>query len=123
MAREDGKVAEMLDGLVGSQQLSIVCTVFMLGWFIFLEKNARGFQALLTRCCSTALMVVVEASVTTASCADGSGWASSVALLECLVEFRHPGNGMRAFDSGAGKNVMEWCLSTSSLWQESSIKV
>jgi hypothetical protein len=31
------------------------------------------------RCCSTAPMVVVEASVTTASCADGSGWASSVA--------------------------------------------
>jgi hypothetical protein len=31
------------------------------------------------RCCSTAPMVVVEASVTTASCADGSEWASSVA--------------------------------------------
>jgi hypothetical protein len=30
-------------------------------------------------CCSTAPMVVVEASVMTASCADGSGLASSVA--------------------------------------------
>jgi hypothetical protein len=38
-----------------------------------------GCQALLIRCCSTAPMVVVEASVTTASCTVGSGWGSSVA--------------------------------------------
>jgi hypothetical protein len=34
-----------------------------------------------------------------------------------------PGNGMRAFDSGAGENVMEWYLNSSSLVQKSSIKV
>jgi hypothetical protein len=29
---------------------------------------------------------------------------------------------MRSFDSGAGENVMEWCLSSSSLCKKSSIK-
>jgi hypothetical protein len=30
---------------------------------------------------------------------------------------------MRAFNSGAGENIMEWCLSASSLRQISSVKV
>jgi hypothetical protein len=118
----------VLDGLVDRQQLSIVCAVFLLGRVHLLEKNARGCQALLMRCSSTAHMVVVEASVTSASCADSSEWASSVACDKLALHSSKAlsngnGNGMRAFDSGAGENVMEWCLSSSSLWQKSSIKV
>jgi hypothetical protein len=36
----------------------------------FLEKVARAYQAFLTRCCSTATMADVEASVTSANGVD-----------------------------------------------------
>jgi hypothetical protein len=74
MARE-GEVArfqhvtEMLHGLVDSQQLSIVGVVFLLG-----RVEILGGQPLSTRCCNTAPMAEVEASVTSAS---GAAW------LEC----------------------------------------
>jgi hypothetical protein len=44
----------------------------------FLGKNAKDCRAFLTRFCSTAPRADVEASVTSASGADGSGCASSV---------------------------------------------
>jgi hypothetical protein len=51
------------------------------------EKKARGCQAFLTRCCSTAPMADVEASVSSASGADGSGCASSVARDKFALHF------------------------------------
>ena len=45
----------------------------------FLEKKASSCQASCTRCCRTAPMAVVEASVTRASGADGSRWARRAA--------------------------------------------
>jgi hypothetical protein len=58
-------------------------------------------------------MAVVEASVTSASGAEGSGCANSVARqtrlarIDGLVEFRRPVDGMKTLDSGAGEKVME----------------
>jgi hypothetical protein len=60
-------MAEMLYSLIDGQQLVIVSAVLLLGQVEFLGKKARGCQAFLTHCCSTADMVDVEASMTIAS--------------------------------------------------------
>jgi hypothetical protein len=39
------------------------------------------------------------------------------------VEFRHPGDGVRSLDSGAGENVMKWCLGGRRVGQKSPIEV
>jgi hypothetical protein len=94
---EDGEVArcqpmaEMLYGLVYGQQLAIVGAVLLLGRVEFLEK-ASGCQAFLTCCCSTAPMENVEASVTSASGAYGSGCASRVARDKLAL---HSSNALR----------------------------
>jgi hypothetical protein len=101
---EDGEVAhfqhvvEMLYSLVDGQQLAVVCTVFLMSWVQFLEKKVRACQAFLKRCCST---VDVEASVTSASGADGSGCASSVARDKFALHF------LKASWS-SGVRVMGW---------------
>jgi hypothetical protein len=56
-------VAEMLYGLVGSQQLPTVSAFF----FYCAGLSFSGCQALSIRCCSTAPMAEVKASVTSAS--------------------------------------------------------
>jgi hypothetical protein len=72
-------MAEMLYGLVDGQQLTIIGAVLLLGRVeFFLQKKASGCQAFSTFCCSTAPMADVWASVTIASGADGSGFASRV---------------------------------------------
>jgi hypothetical protein len=63
-------VAEKLHGLVDSQYFPIVGTVFLL---CRVELLGEECQVLSTRCCSTAPMPEMEASVTSASCAVGSG--------------------------------------------------
>jgi hypothetical protein len=105
---EDGEVArfqhmaEMLYGLVDGQQLAIVGAVLLLGRIEFcLEKNASGCQAFSTCCCSTALMADVEASVTSASGADGSGCVSRVARDKLAL---HSSEALR----NSGVQVMGW---------------
>jgi hypothetical protein len=52
-------------------------------------------------------------------------WEPSTETSDMLrtSKFRRPVNGIRAFDSGTGEHVMEWCLSSSSLRQKSCVKV
>jgi hypothetical protein len=57
------------------------------------EKKARGCKALLTSCYSTAPMAGVEASVTSASGAGGSGYASRVACDKLAL---HSLNALRS---------------------------
>jgi hypothetical protein len=74
-------------------------------------ENARGCHSS-TRCCSTAPMAEVEASVTIASGAVGSGapvnWrvTTHLALFKGPVEIRRPRDWMRALDSGTGESVI-----------------
>jgi hypothetical protein len=66
-------------------------------------------------------MADLEASVTSASRADGSGCASILALFECLEELRCPGDDVGALDTGARQNVVEWCLIGSCVGQKSPV--
>jgi hypothetical protein len=70
-------------------------------------------------------MADVEASVTYASGADGSGYASreALALIGCLEELRYPGDGVGALDSGAGQKVVQWCPCGSCVGPESPVEV
>jgi hypothetical protein len=44
-----------------------------------------------------------------------------LALFESLVKFRRPGDGVGALDSGAGENILQWCLGGSRVGQKPSI--
>jgi hypothetical protein len=46
-----------------------------------------------------------------------------LALFEGLEEFRCPGDGMGALDSGARENVVQWCLGDRRVRQKSSIEI
>jgi hypothetical protein len=52
-----------------------------------LEKKARGCQEFLTRCCSTAPMADVEASVPSVRRSDGSGCASNMERDKFALHF------------------------------------
>jgi hypothetical protein len=93
-------MAEMLHGFVDGQQLAVVGAVLLLGRVEFFREG-EGLPAFLTRCCSTATMGDVEASVTSASGADGSGCASRVARDKLAL---HSSKALRS----SGVQVMEW---------------
>jgi hypothetical protein len=93
-------MAEVLHGFVDGQQLAVIGAVFLLGHVEFFEK-ARGCQAFSTRCCSTAPMADVEASVTSASGGDVSGCTSRVACDKLAL---HSSNAFRS----SGVQVMGW---------------
>jgi hypothetical protein len=82
MIREDHEmvsfqhVAEVFHGFVYSQQNAIVSAVFLLCWVELLGEESEGLP---TRCCSTAPMAEIEASVTSARGTEGSGCANNVA--------------------------------------------
>jgi hypothetical protein len=40
-----------------------------------------------------------------------------------VLEFRCPGDGVTAFDSGAGENVVKWCLMFRRMGQKSPVDV
>jgi hypothetical protein len=85
MVHEDGEVAhfqhvaEMLQGLVDSQQLSIVGTVFLLGRLELLGKECEGLPGVIDTLLQHGPMAEVEATVTNASSAAGPVGASRVA--------------------------------------------
>jgi hypothetical protein len=94
-------VAEILYVLVDGQQFAVICAVFLLGRVIFLEKKAKGCQAFWTRCLGMAPMADVEASVTSASGADGSGCACRVACDKLAL---HSSKALMS----SGVQVMGW---------------
>jgi hypothetical protein len=83
------------------------------------EKKARGYQAFLTRSCSTAPMEDVESSVTSAVVQVARMdrgvpvvWrvTNSPCTFEGLVDLRCPRGGEKALDFGSGEDVVKWCL-------------
>jgi hypothetical protein len=46
-----------------------------------------------------------------------------LALFEILEEFQCPVNGVGTLDSGAGENVVQWCLGGRSVGQKSPVEV
>jgi hypothetical protein len=74
-------------------------------------------------------MAHVEASVTSANGADGSGCASRearvkfFALIDCFEELWCPGDGVSALDSVAGQNVVQWCMGGSCVGQKSPVEI
>jgi hypothetical protein len=92
----------MLYGLVDGQQFAIIGAVLLLGRIeFFLEKKASGCQAFSTFFCNKAPMADVEASATSASCADGSGCASTVAREKLAL---HSSKALK----GSGVQVIGW---------------
>jgi len=69
-------VSEVLHRLVDGRQLSVVGTILLCAVLNFFEKNARGCQVCRLRCCNTAPMAVIEASVTKAMGVAPSGLES-----------------------------------------------
>jgi hypothetical protein len=82
----------MLYALVDGQQLVVISAVLLLAGLSSVEK-VSGCQAFSICCCSTAPMADMEASVTSASGADGSGCASRVARDKLAV---HSSNALRS---------------------------
>jgi hypothetical protein len=130
MVGEDDKVArlqhvaEMLYGLVDGQQLAVVCAVFLLGRVEFLGEGVLdallqygthgGRGGIFDECKWRGWIGVCQWSV---------AGQTRLALFEGLVEFGCPGDGVGALESGAGENVMKWCLGCRRMGQESRVEV
>jgi hypothetical protein len=50
-------------------------------------------------------------------------WQTRLTLFKVLEEFRSPGDGVGALDSGAREKVVQWCLGGRRVGQKSSIDV
>jgi hypothetical protein len=107
-------VAEMLHGLVDSQ-FEVGSAVFLLCWIELLGKVGEGLPGVV----DTWLQHRTHGEV----CQWCGARQTRLALIESPVEFRRPGDGMRTLGSGAGENVMERCLGSSSVGQKPPIKV
>jgi hypothetical protein len=101
-------VAEMLYGILNGQQLAAVCAVFLLNRVEFLGEESERLPGVL----DSLLQHYAHGRHGGIRGANGSEcpleWR--LAHFEGLVNFRRPGNGVRALDSGARENVMKWCL-------------
>lgn len=70
-------------------------------------------------------MADVEATLTSASGADGLGYrmTKSSCTFEGFVKFRCPGDEVATLDSGAGENIVKWCLGSRHVGQKSSVEI
>jgi hypothetical protein len=123
-------VTKVFHGLVYRQQFAIVRAVTLLCGINFLEKKARSCQSLATRCCRTAPRADVEASVTSANGAEGSGCANRVACdrldLHALNASLSSGvqlMGCEPSTLGPERRLMKWCLYSGSVGQKPSVKI
>jgi hypothetical protein len=123
-------MAEMLHGLVHSQQFAVVRAVLLLGWVQLPVEEGEGLpgvvDALLqhsTHGGSGGVRDQCERRGRDRVCQESGPRQTRLALFEGPVEIRRPGDWMRAFHSGAGESGVERCLGSSGVWQKSPVEI